>query len=263
VKPFLARARPWLVAHRGGAALAPENTCAAFDGAVHRGADCLELDVRLTRDGEVAVFHDEETSRITGEPGTVASRTMDELRRLDAGFTFTPDGGRSFPFRGAGVEIPPLAEVLARHPGLRLNVEAKSADPALAEALVAAIRRADAVDRVCIGSEHDVQGERLRALLPAACHFLPRAAARRHVLVALAGLGERFCPRGWDCAEIPLRAGLLPVATARVVRALRRRGLAVFVWTVDDEAEMRRLLAAGVDGIMTDRPDRLAAVLGR
>jgi len=263
VKPFLALARPWLVAHRGGAALAPENTCAAFDGALRWGADCLELDVRLTRDGEVAVFHDEETGRITGEPGTVAGRTMGELRRLDAGFAFTPDGGRTFPFRGAGVEIPPLAEVLARYPGMRLNVEAKSAEPALAEALVAVIRRAGAVDRVCIGSERDAQGERLRALLPGACHFLPRAAARRHVLTALVGAGEGLCPAGWDCAEIPLRAGLLPVATARVIRALRRRGLAVFVWTVDEEGEMRGLLDAGADGIMTDRPDRLAAMLGR
>jgi glycerophosphoryl diester phosphodiesterase len=263
VKPFLALARPWLVAHRGGAALAPENTCAAFDGAARLGADCLELDVRLTRDGAVAVFHDEDTGRITGEPGPVAARTLAELARLDAGFSFTRDGGRTFPFRGAGVAVPGLAEVLGRYPGLRLNVEAKSAEPALAEALVAAVRRAGAVDRVCIGSERDEQGERLRALLPEACHFLPRAAARRHVLTALAGMGDRLCPPGWDCAEIPLRAGLLPVATARVIRRLQRRGLAVFVWTVDGAEQMRRLLAAGVDGIMTDRPDRLAALLRR
>lgn len=261
MKPFLALPRPWLIAHRGGAALAPENTFAAFDRAVALGAVCLELDVRLTADGAVVVFHDEGTARITGQAGSVETRTLTELGALDAGFSFSADGGRSFPFRGRGLRIPRLDELLVRHPRMRLNIEAKAGDPALARALVEAIRRAGAVDRVCVGSEDDRQGERLRRLLPEACHFLPRGPARRHVLSALAGVGDLLCPRGWDCAEIPLRAGPLPVAAARVIRRLQGRGLAVFVWTVDAEADMARLLDAGVDGVMTDRPDRLAELL--
>jgi len=261
VKPFLAAPRPWLVAHRGGAALAPENTLAAFDRAVALGASCLELDVRLTRDGTVVVFHDQDTARVCGQPGAVERRTLAELSRLDAGHGFTPDGGRSFPFRGDGVRVPTLAELLERHPGARLNIEAKSEDPALAEALVAAIRRAGAAHRVCLGSELDPQGARLRALLPEACHFLSRGAATREVLAAVVGLGGLLAGSGCECAEIPLRAGPWRLPRPAVVRRLQARGLAVLVWTVDDEDEMRRLLAAGVDGIMTDRPDLLSRVL--
>jgi len=261
VKPFLALPRPWLVAHRGGAGLAPENTLPAFDRALELGAVCLELDVRRSSDGAVVVFHDESTERITGERGSVEERTAEELLRLDAGFSFTPDGGRSFPFRGQGVRIPTLAELLERHPRARLNLEAKSDDPRLAQALVAAITAAGAVERVCIGSAGDEQGERLRALLPEACHYLPSRAARRHVLAALAGTGAWLCPLGWDCAELPHRAAGITVVTRRLVRHFHGLDMPVFVWTVDEEGEMRDLLAAGVDGIMTDRPDLLARLL--
>lgn len=261
MKPFLALPRPWLIAHRGGAALAPENTLPAFDRALGLGAVCLELDVRLSSDGQVMVFHDEGTERITGEKGSVEERTAGELARLDAGFSFSPDGGRSFPFRGQGVRIPTLAELLERHPRARLNVEAKTSDPRLAQALAMAVVAAAAVERVCLGSADDDQAERLRALLPEACHYLPARAGRRHVLAALAGTGAWLCPLGWDCAELPHRAAGITVVTRRLVRHFHSLDMPVFVWTVDEEAEMRDLLAAGVDGIMTDRPDVLARVL--
>ncbi|MBI5067206.1 MAG: glycerophosphodiester phosphodiesterase [Deltaproteobacteria bacterium] len=261
MKPFLAHPRPWLIAHRGGAGIAPENTLVAFDRAVELGATCLELDVRRSSDDAVMVFHDEGTERITGERGSVEERTAGELARLDAGFAFSPDGRRTFPFRGQGVRIPTLAELLERHPRSRLNIEAKSADPRLAHALVAAISAAGAEERVCIGSADDDQAERLRALLPHACHYLPARAGRRHVLAALAGTGAWLCPLGWDCAELPHRTAGITVVTRRLVRHFHALDMPVFVWTVDDEQEMRELLAAGVDGIMTDRPDLLAKVL--
>jgi glycerophosphoryl diester phosphodiesterase len=262
-KPYLALRRPWLVAHRGGAKLAPENTLPAFELAARLGADAFETDVHLTRDGAVVVFHDDETSRLTGEPGTIEARTLSEVRRLDAGWGFTRDGGRTFPWRGRGVTPPTLAELLARFPAMRLNVEAKSEDPALAEALARAVVDAGAVERVCLGSQHDAQGERIRALLPAACHFLPEAAATCHVMAARAP-GATGCPDGFDVADLPYRheAGFVVVDRA-TVEYFHARGVAVFAWTVDDEEGMRDLVAAGADGIMTDRPDRLARVLGR
>jgi glycerophosphoryl diester phosphodiesterase len=264
VKPFLSRSGPYLVAHRGGARLWPENTLAAFDGAARLGADAIELDVRLTADGEVVVFHDQGTERTCGEPGSVEERTLAELRRLDAGRTFTPDGGRTFPWRGRGLTVPTLAEVLARYPGMLLNAEAKSEDPSLAEALVVVVRRAGRVDEVCLGSSHDEQGERLRALLPRACHFMPAGAATCHVLAAHAGGAATGCPEGWDVADLPLRTDDgLEVVDALTVEHLHRLGVPVHVWTVDEEADMRSLLALGVDGLMSDRPDRLARVLGR
>jgi glycerophosphoryl diester phosphodiesterase len=264
MKPYLALQRPWLVAHRGGAALAPENTLPAFDLAARLGADAFELDVHLTREGEVVVFHDEETSRLTGAPGTIEERSLAEVRALDAGFSFSPDGGHTFPWRARGVSPPTLRELLARHPGARMNIEAKSADPALGRALVRVVVEAGAGDRVCLGSQHDAQGELVRALLPSACHFLPEGPATCHVMAARAP-GATGCPDGWDVADLPHRmpGTDLDVVNAATLAYFHERGMAVFVWTVDEESDMRALLALGVDGVMTDRPDRLAAVLGR
>lgn len=264
MKPFLSRPGPYLVAHRGGARLAPENTLAAFDLAAQLGADAVELDVRLTADGEVVVIHDGDTARVTGVSGSVEARSLAELRRLDAGFAWTPDGGRSFPWRGRGLLVPTLAEVLGRYPAMLFNVEAKTADPRLAEALAERLRAAGRVDAVCLGSSLDEQGERLRSLLPAACHFMPSGAATCHVLAAHAGGRATGCPEGWDVADLPLRTDDgLTVVDALTVGYFHGLGIPVHVWTVDEEADMRALLDLGVDGIMSDRPDLLARLLGR
>lgn len=262
-RPYLDLPGPWVVAHRGGAALAPENTFLAFDRAVELGADAIEIDVRMTSDGVVVVFHDEDTARLTGEPGTIEGRASDEVAALDAGFAFTPDGGRSFPHRGRGVTVPRLSETLARYPRMRFNLDAKSEDPPLVEALARTILEAGAVERVCVGSFHDLQAERLGRLLPGACRYLPQDAGTCHVLAAKADRSGSGCPAGFDLADLPHRIGILTVVDAKVVRYFHRRGMPVHVWTVDDEPTMRALLALGVDGIVTDRPDVLARVLGR
>jgi len=265
-KPFLAalaRPGPWLIAHRGGSRLAPENTLVAFDLAASLGADAVETDVRRTRDGTVVIFHDDDTARLTGAPGTIEARSLAEVGALDAGFAFTFDGGRTFPWRGAGVRVPTLAEALARHPAMRFNVDAKGEEAALAEALVAVVRQAGAVDRVCLGSFHDEQGERLRTLLPEAAHFLSQGPATEHVTAARAGAAPGSAPAGWDLADLPHRLGDMVVVDEALVRHFHALGMAVHVWTVDEEPDMRALLAIGVDGLVTDRPDLLARVLGR
>jgi glycerophosphoryl diester phosphodiesterase len=164
--------------------------------------------------------------------------------------------------RGLGVRIPALADVLARYPGLRLNIDAKTPDAALAEALAAVVRDAGAGARVCVGSFHDEQAERLGRLLPGSARFFPQGAAACHVLAAKAGSAGAGCPR-YDLADLPHRLNGLTVVDAKVVRHFHAQQVPVHVWTVDDEAEMRELLALGVDGIVTDRPDVLADVLGR
>jgi glycerophosphoryl diester phosphodiesterase len=263
VHPFLALPGPWLIAHRGGSGLAPENTLAAFDLAVRLGADALEIDVRRTRDGAVVVFHDEETTRLTGQAGTIEARTLEEVRALDAGFSFTSDGGVTFPFRGTGLAVPSLAELLARHPAMRLNIDAKTDDEPLARALAEVLLAAGAGPRACVGSFHDAQAERLGLLLPGCARYLPERAATCHVLAAKAGEDGRGCPTGFDLASLPHRVGDLVVVDQPVVAWFHARGMPVHVWTVDDAREMRELLRLGVDGIVTDRPDVLKAVLGR
>lgn len=261
--PYFESPGPWLVAHRGGSLLAPENTLPAFERAAALGADAIETDVRLTKDGVVVVFHDEETTRLTGSPGTIEGRTLEEVLRLDAAHAFSSDGGRTFPLRGKGFTVPPLAEALRRHPRMRFNVDAKSDDPALAEGLARTVREAGAEGRVCVGSFHDAQAERLGALLPGVCRFLPQEAATCHVLAARSGADGGTCPAGYDLADLPHRMDGFVVVDATVVDYFHGRGVPVHVWTVDDEEEMRALLSIGVDGIVTDRPDVLARVLGR
>jgi glycerophosphoryl diester phosphodiesterase len=122
---------------------------------------------------------------------------------------------------------------------------------------------AGAVDRVCVGSFFDAQAERLGRLLPGACRYLPQDAATCHVLNAKSGGLGAGCPKGYDLADLPHRIGVMTVVDAKVVAYFHAHGMPVHVWTVDDEQEMRELLGLGVDGIVTDRPDVLARVLGR
>jgi glycerophosphoryl diester phosphodiesterase len=209
----------------------------------------VETDVHVTRDGVVVAFHDARLDRITDAAGAIETLDSATVQSADAGYSFTPDGGRSFPFRGRGVRVPRLEELLVRWPPARLNVDPKS--DAVVEPLVELLDRHDAWHRVCVGSFSDSRLRTVRALARGrACTSMgPRAVAR-----ARASSVAGFIPRlGADCVQVPPRAGRIPIVTPRFVRAAHRSGLPAHVWTVNDEATMRRLLDMGVDGVMTDQ----------
>ncbi len=253
--PYLAGA-PLLVAHRGGAGIAPENTLAAFRSAVRDWrADMLEMDVRLTRDGEVVVIHDATVDRTTDGTGPVGSLTYSELERLDAGARFVDPAGRAS-FAGRGVTIPRFEDVLTALPGSRMNVEVK--EPQVAARLVEIVRRHGAESRVLVAAEY----ERCRRAVRG--YPGPWGASRHHVFLFLASCrlpgGGPYTP-GADVLQVPEVWKGMPIVTPRLVREAHRRNIPVQVWTVDDVADMRRLLAMGVDGIQSDRPDLLADVL--
>jgi glycerophosphoryl diester phosphodiesterase len=207
---------------------------AAFENGIALGADGLELDVHLSRDGDAVVHHDRTLDRTTTLRGPLAARTADELRRAD---------------------VPSLGEVLARYREARIIVEMKVNRPELAAAVVAAARHADAVERVCLGAF----GWRV---LRAARTLEPRiatSAAREEVRWALY---RSWC--GWPVSrvayggyQVPEFAGRTRVVSPRFVEHAHRAGLGVQVWTVDSEEDARRLLAWGVDALITDRPDRI------
>lgn len=255
-QPYLAGG-PLLMAHRGGAGLAPENTLAAFRRALEWWrADLLEIDVHATRDGEVVVIHDATVDRTTDGSGPVAGFTLAELQRLDAGCRFSPDGGRSFPLRGQGERVPTLGEVLRAFPWARVNVEVK--DRRAQERVQEVVRSHGAVRRVLIAAGK----RRNRSLFggwPGAI-----SAAEDEVLAFWLHLRTRTTHL-WrppvDAFQVPEVYGPLRVVSPRFVREAHARNVAVHVWTVDEEADMRRLLGWGVDGIVTDRPDVLARVL--
>ncbi len=259
--PYLAGA-PLLFAHRGGAALAPENTLHAFVAAVDRwGADVLELDAHLTRDGEVVVIHDPTVDRTTDGSGPVAELTWDDIRSLDAGARWRSVGGDA-PFAGRGIGVPRLSDLLERLPRTRLNIDAKAPD--VAGPLVDVVRAHRAEHRVLLAAAHD----RYRAAA------LPRwngpvGATRRQIaaFIVLARLPWLSPTPRADALQIPVRwpvAGRVrTILTERVVREAQRRNVPVHTWTIDDPDEMERLLDLGVDGIQTDRPDVLARILHR
>jgi len=254
--PYFAGA-PLLMAHRGGSALAPENTLEAFRRALEWwGADVLEVDVQPTADGEVVVIHDATVDRTTDGSGPLASLRLAEVRALDAGFRFTPDGGRTFPFRGRGVRICTLGELLLAFPGVRVNVEVK--DARAQRRTWQTVHDLDATRRVLIAAGHRANRSHFGA-------YPGPTSASGEEMKAFYLLHLAHATRFWrppvDAFQMPERFGGRQVLTPRLLREVHARNVAVHVWTVDEEADMRRLLEWGVDGIVTDRPDRLARVL--
>ena len=269
---FFASSGPLVFAHRGGSALAPENTLAAFANGLALGADGIELDVHLSRDGAVVVHHDRTLDRTTSLRGELRERTADELRRAD---------------------VPGLPEVLRAHRDARVIVELKVNSPEMAQGVVDAVRRAGAVDRVCVGSFGTRVLRAVRALEPA----IVTSASREEVRWALyrswitggwrrsggsTGSGgssrsqrsakasaerarapaqpEEHWP-GYAGFQVPELAGSTRVVSRRFVEAAHNRGLGVQVWTVDRAEDARRLLEWGVDGLITDRPDIIVPVV--
>jgi len=294
--PFFNTRRLQVFAHRGGSALAPENTFAAFDSGLATGAQGLELDVHLSADGVVVVHHDRTLERTTNLTGPLASRTAGELARADAGYFFRrvqedapstreaglitrswgpPSGGpirlkpdptgsveptaevgsdpAEFPFRGRGINIPTLAAVLARYRDVPIVVELKVNDPALARGVVNDVRQADAIDRVCLGSFGLRVLREARRLEPR----LATSAAREEVRWALYRSWCRWPVTrvGYAGYQVPEWSGRTRVVSRRFVEDAHAAGLGVQVWTVDAEPDAARLLAWGVDALITDRPD--------
>jgi glycerophosphoryl diester phosphodiesterase len=248
-------------AHRGGSALAPENTIAAFDSGRSLGADGLELDVHLSSDGVVVVHHDSTLERTTDLAGPIANRTADELARADAGYHFRRSSADDAPFRGQGLGVPTLAAVLDRYRDLSIIIELKVDEPELARAVLDVVRRASAVDRVCLGSFG------LRVLQEAR-HLEPRlatSAAREEVRWALYRSWCRWPVAGvdYDGYQVPEWSGWNHVVSRTFVEYAHGAGLGVQVWTVDAEVDAERLLALGVDGLITDRPDIIVPFVHR
>lgn len=238
--------RPMVYAHRGGAALAPENTLVAFGAGLAAGADGIELDVRLSRDGVAVVMHDPTLDRTTDATGPVDGRTAAELAGLDAGCRFERDG--RFPFKGVGIGVPSLGDVLGRHGEASIIIELKSPDPRLAEAVVGEIHAANAISRVTVGSFQKGALDAVRTLAPA----IRTGADTEDVRSGLDGVGARPVFHAFQVPEV--FAGTRVVTPEFIARA-HDAGVTVVVWTVNQMDDIRRLLDWGVDGLITDRPD--------
>ena len=238
-----------VIAHRGASGSAPENTMAAFGLAVRQGADAIELDVRLTADGVPVVLHDAMLDRTTSGQGPLGSLTLAQVQQLDAGAHFTADRGQTFPFRGSGVRVPALAEVLREFPRMPILVEVK--EIAAQEAVRRVILEAGAAERCVLASEQHAALELFRepafatAASGAEIGALYRAVLLRRVPASVP----------YRCLSVPVRHRGLPVPTRSFVAAARGLGCPVHVWTVNDPATARTLWGRGVAGMVTNYPE--------
>ncbi|MFI7581706.1 glycerophosphodiester phosphodiesterase [Kocuria kalidii] len=251
---------PATFAHRGGAEVAPENTLEAFRAAEALGDVVLELDVQASADGTAVLMHDLTVDRTTDGTGAVALLSTADLRHLDAGHAFTRDG-ETFPWRGRGVHVPTLAEVYEAFPDRRVAIELKGNRPD-AEAIVwRTIRAAGAEGRTLVATNRTASIRRFRQVsggtVPTAAAVTEFAAFR--LLCLLGRHGHHALP--FQGLQPPDTLLGLRILTPELVRSAQQAGLRVDVWTIDREEDMRRLLAWGVDGVMTDRPDLLSRLV--
>jgi glycerophosphoryl diester phosphodiesterase len=250
-------ARP-VIGHRGNRAYAPENTLESLLEAVALGADALEFDLRVSRDGQLVVFHDPTLERTTDGQGQVDQQCVAELKRLDAGAHFTRDGGRSFPWRGRGVTVSTfdeIVEALPRH--MPCIIELKT--PAATEPLRQAVRRHDLAARVIVA------GFDPRSTRPLRGAGFALGASRPDVLALLpsALLRRRATPKHVQALCIPQRWHGLPVPIAALARTLRGSGAVQHVWTVNEPVEALQLWRDGVQGIISDDPALMLATRAR
>lgn len=265
---LLPQAEVAVLAHAGGALLWPDNTMTAFTAANELGVDVLELDVHESASGEFVVIHDDTVDRTTNGSGRVADLALQELRGLDAGYRWTVDGPRAeaddaaYAYRGVGVTLPTLSEVLGAFPETAVNVELKQDDSGAAARLCEVLRAAGASERVMVGSFH---GGPLAAFRDA-CPEVATSASQNEVILFLAleklRLSAVLTPP-YEALQVPVSRSGIRIVTPHFVEAAHARGVDVHVWTINDEATMRELVELGVDGLITDRPDRALRVLGR
>jgi glycerophosphoryl diester phosphodiesterase len=261
-RPAAPRGWPIPFIHRGGAAVVPEDTIQGFHEGLKYGDGVIECDVHSTLDGELVVMHDPKVDRTTNGTGLISQLSYADVEQLDAGHRFSTDGGKTFPWRGKGVKVPTLAQVYEEFPSSPVNIEIKKTPrPNVEQLVAAAIDAQGAQSRTLVVSQSWATMRRFRQ---ASKNRVATASSTLELLfywvLSLVRLTWLIHP-SFQALQPPEKYRGLRIVSPGFIRAAHRQGLRVDVWTIDEEADMRKLLSWGVDGIMTDRPDVLAKVL--
>lgn len=257
--PHFVEHRPSVIAHAGAQAHAPPNTIAAFSLALDMGADTLEMDAQITADGEVVLHHDATVDRQTDGSGEISDLTLAELSELDAGHGFVAEDGEDW--TGRGTAIPTLDEVFEEFPDTFMVIELKlDGGPAIIEAVAERIEAAGAADRVMVASFDLGYLREFRRRMPGVPTNMPEDETHAFYIRHLVGLHRWWSPPAGVFQAPEYHEGR-HVVTPRFVRAAHHLGIDVHVWTVNEVEDMRRMIDVGVDGIITDYPARLTALL--
>lgn len=255
--PFFSGDKPRVIGHRGAAGEAPENTLASFQRAFEQGAQCVELDVHGTKDGEIVIIHDATLKRTTNGRDRVSRCSLKELKRLDAGYRFTKDGGRSYPYRGKKIEIPTLGELFGALPQVRAIIEIKQLRPPIVNKVIESVRQAHKEEQVLLATESDEIMQQIRVELRSSGLSIVTGFSYGEVADFMSWLARGrkapYSPPG-QAFQIPCEYAGMTLVSEQTLRASHELGVEMFVWTVNEPEEMRRLLALGADGIITDFP---------
>ncbi|MBW2229780.1 MAG: glycerophosphodiester phosphodiesterase [Deltaproteobacteria bacterium] len=257
--PYFDVTRPVILGHRGAAGVAPENTLAAFARGLADGAHIIESDVQRTKDGVPVLIHDAELDRTTDGHGPVASLTWAELQELDAGHWFTAADTGDFPFRGRGHRVPSLKQTFEAWPEARFNLELKAESREMVAEVVRLVQKLDRENRTLLTAGEDRVQAMLREELEESGARPALGASLADILAVVQSALAGAVPSTDSMAlQIPTEFAGNPLVTPELVAHCHAHGIEVHVWTVNDPDEIRRLIALGVDGIVTDYPGRMA-----
>ncbi|MBT2581835.1 glycerophosphodiester phosphodiesterase [Planococcus sp. ISL-109] len=258
-KAILSYGHPIVLAHRGGSSLAPEHTMAAFNKSTELGAHGFEIDIRMTNDEEILVFHDEFIDRTSDSAGRVAEMTIDELRALDLGYHFVDENGEHS-YRGKGETVVLLRDLLENFPQMHINIDIKDAPDTYEGSLIPSklwrlIESLEAQDRVVVTSFFDEQIDRFNLY---AQNRVALGAGENEVRKAFASFNSQFghlyAPRA-DVFQLPVKHSVFRLDSPRFIAFLERLNIPVHYWVIDEKDAMEKLIAAGAKGIITSRPD--------
>lgn len=249
--------RPEVIAHRGGMGQWPGETLYAFEQATKAGADVLEMDIHAARDGELVLMHNDTIDETTNGTGSVRNFSLAELKRLDAGYRWTQDAGKTYPFRGQGVTVAALKEVFEKFPQMRMNIEIKQSQPSLIPAFCKMIRDYRMAEKVLVASFSDSVIREFRRQCPEVATSAAASEVSDFISKDGASAGGSGKPEP-DALQVPYR-----VITKKFLDRAHQFNLQVHAWTVNDAGEMKRMIDLGVDGIITDFPGPLLTLLGR
>jgi glycerophosphoryl diester phosphodiesterase len=257
---YLPADRFFVIAHRGGRSLGPENTLYTFRRAVDAGADVLELDVQITRDGNLVALHDNSVDRTTNATGRVKDYSLADLKGLDAAYRWSPDNDRNYPLRNRRVKIPTLAEVFETCPDTRVNIEIKNTEPDVLPSMCRLIQEYNMSKKVMVASFDAAILKKFRAICPEVATSAGSSEVILFYSLQKMHMESAYSPDA-QALQVPEYYGTLRLVNRRFVEAAHARNMKVHVWTINDVDSMKRLLQLGVDGIMTDYPDRLMGLL--
>jgi glycerophosphoryl diester phosphodiesterase len=257
--------RPLVIAHQGGDGIWPGDTMYAFEKAVEIGADVLEMDAHITKDGHIVLMHDETVDDTTDGTGLIDAMTLEELKQLDAAHDWSDDGGQTYPYRGSGIQVPTLDELFQKFPHMRYVIEIKLTDNPIDRALCDLIREYNMQDKVLIASFHDDAMQTFRKTCPEVATSASRGEVTRLVLLGKMLLSGFVVPQ-YQSVQPPFdpqESLNIPIMTERFIREAHAKNIAVEPWTVNDPELMKQYIEWGVDGIITDRPDLMVEILNK